>query len=83
MSELKFERIENKITEYLKIQKRIQRLLKKSATHPTQEEEILYYIVRLSNKAKLIETHLKEEGIIEYSENLSEWPSQRLRGFLM
>ena len=76
MSELKFERVENKITEYLKIRKRIQRLLKKNATHPTLEEEILFYIVRLSNKARLIETHLKEEGIINYSENLSEWPSQ-------
>jgi hypothetical protein len=83
MSEFEVKRLEDKIAKYLICRRKIQKLLKREIKNEVQEEEIINYIVRLSDKAKLIEQQLKEGGVVQYGEDLSKWPTKRLRGFLI
>ena len=76
-------RNKQKISKYLTYRRRIQQLIKKEPINLAQKEQIAYYITRTSEKAKDIERDLKYEGLIEFREKLSEWPTKCIRDLLL
>ena len=62
---------EQKIRSYLKIRKRIEKLLLKEINNHEQEKAISEYILRLYNKQSDIESSLKYLDIIKVTDYLS------------
>ena len=72
-----------RINKYITNQKKIQRLLVQKQINNIQAQEAANYILRISKRQEAIEEDLKIKGYLNFKDNLSEWPTCRIKDSLM